>query len=292
MEFEVQQKFNIVNWDGNSGIFGVESGNLGADASYPTPAHSDYSADANSNRSSLGNLFDPQSVSIWSTNSTQNLDINTWEPLSKTSSSISLSTSNSNSTTNLFPTSPSLSTIKLHYDDMSQQSQFKPLLFNDNNQLVSPSSTQINLNRGIQDDNGGQFRNQLMLSINKRQQQVTQPPVQQQQQQHQQQHHQQQHSHSQYDTHQKINRTLFKTEMCAKFQSTGSCPYNTKCQFAHGLEELKVSSKPKNWKTKMCRSWELNGFCSYGKRCCYKHGNSDDGSTLHFQHPPPQVLKL
>jgi hypothetical protein len=31
---------------------------------------------------------------------------------------------------------------------------------------------------------------------------------------------------------------LYKTRLCMNFQSTGSCPYTDKCQFAHGVQEL------------------------------------------------------
>jgi hypothetical protein len=31
---------------------------------------------------------------------------------------------------------------------------------------------------------------------------------------------------------------LYKTRLCMNFQSTGSCPYTEKCQFAHGVKEL------------------------------------------------------
>ena len=31
---------------------------------------------------------------------------------------------------------------------------------------------------------------------------------------------------------------LYKTRLCMNFQSTGSCPYTDKCQFAHGVKEL------------------------------------------------------
>lgn len=339
MQFDTPNNFSSDIWGDPQTSMPLESKFFQLSSAYPTPAHSDYSADPTSNRSSLGNLFDPQSMSIWSTNSHQLQDLNSWEPLSKTSSQASISTSNSNSNlTHLFPTSPSLSTIKLQYDEGSLHGpfgvastatsaapapaangagataapgnvpygttpQFRPFLFNEA-QLTSPSSTQINLNRGIQEDVGGQLRNQLMQSITKRQQNVSVPQVTSQA------HTQRAQSptspqsprtlhidtpatnHANSHTNHKTNKSLFKTEMCAKFQATGSCPYNTKCQFAHGIEELKASSKPKNWKTKLCRSWELNGYCSYGKRCCYKHGQNDTGATVHLQQPPPQVLRL
>jgi len=34
---------------------------------------------------------------------------------------------------------------------------------------------------------------------------------------------------------------LYKTEMCRSWTSTGSCRYRDKCQFAHGIEELRVA---------------------------------------------------
>ena len=33
---------------------------------------------------------------------------------------------------------------------------------------------------------------------------------------------------------------LYKTSMCANYQSTGACPYHGRCQFAHGQEELEL----------------------------------------------------
>jgi len=38
---------------------------------------------------------------------------------------------------------------------------------------------------------------------------------------------------------------LYKTRLCMNFQSTGSCPYTEKCQFAHGVKELE---KWENWR--------------------------------------------
>lgn len=285
-------------------------------SAYPTPAHSEYSGDgAISNRSSLGNVFDASSLSIWSQGKADMLPL-TKSLSSLSSSSVSSLAGPSGPAYGLFPASPTLASAQLRFqDDMSPfKLQTQPQAVSATavlGEMISPNSTQINLHRGIQDDAHGQFRAQLMMSINKRQQQQQQQQVQQvQQQQAQQQQPQQQqihmhpHPHEQQQEQQPllapasgvaaehhINRSLFKTELCAKFQQTGSCPYNSKCQFAHGLEELKSSSKPKNWKTKMCRSWERSGYCSYGKRCCYKHGETDDGSTIHFQQPPPQVLK-
>uniref|UniRef100_A0A6C0AX98 C3H1-type domain-containing protein n=1 Tax=viral metagenome TaxID=1070528 RepID=A0A6C0AX98_9ZZZZ len=34
----------------------------------------------------------------------------------------------------------------------------------------------------------------------------------------------------------------YKTVLCKTFEKTGSCPYGNKCQFAHGIHELRISS--------------------------------------------------
>jgi hypothetical protein len=39
---------------------------------------------------------------------------------------------------------------------------------------------------------------------------------------------------------------LYKTRLCMNFQSTGSCPYTEKCQFAHGAKELE---KWESWRS-------------------------------------------
>lgn len=99
------------------------------------------------------------------------------------------------------------------------------------------------------------------------------------------------HHNSNHNNKNKTDKSLFKTELCATFQKTGFCPYNDKCQFAHGLDELKAAPKSRKWKTKMCKNWIEKGHCRYGKRCCYKHGENDDGSTVNSLLPPNIVLK-
>lgn len=47
----------------------------------------------------------------------------------------------------------------------------------------------------------------------------------------------------------------FKTELCVKFQELGSCPYNTRCRFAHGEAELRQKPKPKQYKTRPCNNF-------------------------------------
>merc|ERR1719502_1732540 len=36
----------------------------------------------------------------------------------------------------------------------------------------------------------------------------------------------------------------YKTVLCDKYTATGSCPYKHKCQFAHGIEELRKRAVP------------------------------------------------
>ena len=68
-----------------------------------------------------------------------------------------------------------------------------------------------------------------------------------------------------------VNTNLYKTEMCASYSNTGSCPYGSKCQFAHGQNELKPVERPPNWRSKPCINWIKNRSCRYGQRCCFRH---------------------
>lgn len=105
---------------------------------------------------------------------------------------------------------------------------------------------------------------------------------------------------------------LYKTELCRSWEEKGTCRYGTKCQFAHGEDELrKVQRHPKvrhiflklslnleltifvaQYKTEICRTFWVSGSCPYGKRCCFIHTElpasgappGADGA------PPPQVI--
>lgn len=72
------------------------------------------------------------------------------------------------------------------------------------------------------------------------------------------------------------NRGLYKTELCESFTTKGTCRYGSKCQFAHGLSELKFRQFGNNFRTKPCVNWSKLGYCPYGKRCCFKHGSDQD----------------
>ena len=73
----------------------------------------------------------------------------------------------------------------------------------------------------------------------------------------------------------------YKTQMCRGWASTGTCAYGQKCQFAHGVEEMKpnASGLTMSWspqyKTQLCRGWAADGTCPYGDKCMFAHGESD-----------------
>lgn len=89
---------------------------------------------------------------------------------------------------------------------------------------------------------------------------------------------------------------FYKTKLCTKFK-IGSCTFNERCHFAHGMEELR--KPPPGWedmaaatggkpavsfmggqqrKTRLCRYF-LEGNCPYGDRCNFLHGNEEAQKT-------------
>lgn len=69
----------------------------------------------------------------------------------------------------------------------------------------------------------------------------------------------------------KVNTSRYKTEMCRPFQENGTCKYGDKCQFAHGMPELRNISRHPKYKTDLCRTYHSVGFCPYGPRCHFIH---------------------
>lgn len=69
-----------------------------------------------------------------------------------------------------------------------------------------------------------------------------------------------------------LDVSKYKTELCQNFMQFGSCPYGSRCQFAHGYVELKPRARDKQYKTKPCKNFAL-GHCPYGNRCRFIHGN-------------------
>ena len=80
-------------------------------------------------------------------------------------------------------------------------------------------------------------------------------------------------------------------ELCITWSETGSCPYDRRCQYAHGEDELRVpdAEKPSAYKTVRCRNFWEKGHCPYGKRCRFVHdeavGFDEQKAKLVSRHP-------
>ncbi|KAI3704579.1 hypothetical protein L1987_74804 [Smallanthus sonchifolius] len=72
------------------------------------------------------------------------------------------------------------------------------------------------------------------------------------------------------------NQGMSKTEVCNKWQETGSCPYGGNCQFAHGISELRPVIRHPRYKTEVCRMVLAGGICPYGHRCHFRHSLTDE----------------
>ncbi|TDH00116.1 hypothetical protein EPR50_G00184150 [Perca flavescens] len=78
-----------------------------------------------------------------------------------------------------------------------------------------------------------------------------------------------------------VNPSRYKTELCRPFEENGTCKYGDKCQFAHGMHELRSLSRHPKYKTELCRTFHTVGFCPYGPRCNFIH-NAEER-----RGPPP-----
>lgn len=83
--------------------------------------------------------------------------------------------------------------------------------------------------------------------------------------------------------------TRYKTELCRTYEESGACKYGAKCQFAHGLDELRGLSRHPKYKTEPCRTFHTIGFCPYGARCHFIHNADEAGGSVapQKQRPPP-----
>lgn len=64
---------------------------------------------------------------------------------------------------------------------------------------------------------------------------------------------------------------LYKTELCKHFMETKMCRYGRKCQFAHGMDELRGVVRHPKYKTTRCKTFLTTGKCTYGSRCRFIH---------------------
>ncbi|KAG7278660.1 hypothetical protein CRUP_014015 [Coryphaenoides rupestris] len=73
-----------------------------------------------------------------------------------------------------------------------------------------------------------------------------------------------------------LSSSRYKTELCRSFAESSVCKYGNKCQFAHGLDELRDLNRHPKYKTEPCRTFHTIGFCPYGIRCHFVHNNEDE----------------
>ena len=66
-----------------------------------------------------------------------------------------------------------------------------------------------------------------------------------------------------------------KSSLCRNYSEFGSCPYGNKCQFAHGLEELRCKVDENSYKTKPCNPFKRKGYCLFGFRCNFSHSSEE-----------------
>lgn len=72
----------------------------------------------------------------------------------------------------------------------------------------------------------------------------------------------------------------YKTELCRSFAEVGTCKYGDKCQFAHGVQELRVITRHPKFKTEKCKSFHSTGFCPYGPRCHFIHNSEESQKNI------------
>jgi len=77
----------------------------------------------------------------------------------------------------------------------------------------------------------------------------------------------------------------YKTVMCKSWLLTKSCPYETRCKFAHGEEELReiahIDTDHPKYKTKPCKNFTVTGLCPFGSRCLFIHPIKDQPQQAH-----------
>lgn len=82
----------------------------------------------------------------------------------------------------------------------------------------------------------------------------------------------------------------YKTRMCITYASGKQCEMGSRCKFAHGPEELRVSDAPPRaqnarYKTKLCKNFGpyTSNYCPYGLRCEFIHPNDKEYELV--SHP-------
>ncbi|XP_075692970.1 uncharacterized protein LOC142660265 [Rhinoderma darwinii] len=93
-----------------------------------------------------------------------------------------------------------------------------------------------------------------------------------------------------------LSSLRYKTELCNRYAESGFCVYRNRCQFAHGLSDLRPPFQHPKYKTELCRSFHILGTCSYGPRCLFIHSHSEkrevpDTIRLRQRRPSPFYSK-
>jgi butyrate response factor 1 len=84
-------------------------------------------------------------------------------------------------------------------------------------------------------------------------------------------------------------QNLYKTELCRSFQDTGICRYGHKCQFAHGVHEIRPVMRHPKYKTEVCKKFASTGQCPYGVRCRFIHPLANAPIAPVMASPPSVV---
>lgn len=67
------------------------------------------------------------------------------------------------------------------------------------------------------------------------------------------------------------NSSAYKREICRSWEDSSFCRHGSKCQFAHGKEEVRLSRFPSKTKSEICKSYSGSGSCSFGAKCRFSH---------------------
>ena len=90
------------------------------------------------------------------------------------------------------------------------------------------------------------------------------------------------------------NPQKYKTILCKHFSSSKGCSFGDKCNFAHGVSDIRSSNgfspqqslpqnnlqnkkglNAQNYKIVKCKYFEKDGSCRYGSLCTFAHGDED-----------------
>ena len=85
---------------------------------------------------------------------------------------------------------------------------------------------------------------------------------------------------------------LFKTEICKAWEAGKECTFGNRCQYAHGIEELRGKDRHQKYKTSLCKGYHENGHCPYGSRCSFIHGELFIPKTKNTKKRLPCFRKL